>query len=317
MRTSGRFGIRRRRGVGLLLLGLLWACLDAPTAAQVPTRPVPPASPSEIPGAKPESSTGNLLPSLTPLGDYVVGPQDVLTIAVYGQNDLNGQFRVDGDGTFTFPLVGRVKAGDLTVRQLEGEMTRLLKEFVKAPQVSVTVGQYKSRRLFIVGEVRSPGAYVLTGNMSLIEAIALAGSALPTSSGEALVVRGGISGAIQAATIPSADNANKDVQRVDLDALQRGYLDQNIALQDGDTIFIPRAEVVYLVGHVRNPGVYPIRRGTTVLQALALAGGVTDRGASNRIDVERIENGTKVRVRVRLDELVRGGDTLIIPAKFF
>jgi polysaccharide export outer membrane protein len=286
-------------------------------AAQVPTER--PATQPEVTGTRPVTqSTENVLPTLTPVGDYVVGPQDIVTIAVYGQNDLNGQFRIDGDGTFTFPLVGRVKASGLTVRQLENEIVRLLKQFIKDPQVSVTVGQYKSRRLFIVGEVRSPGAYVLTGNMSLIEAIALAGSALATSSGEALIVRGGINGAGLAAAIPPSDAANKpDVQRVDLDALQRGNLDQNIALQDGDTIFIPRAEVVFLIGHVKNPGVYPIRRGTTVLQALALAGGVTDRGASNRVDVERLENGTKVRVRVRLDELVRGGDTLIIPAKFF
>ena len=300
MRTSGREGISSRRRLGLLL-GLLWSCLAASAAAQVQTKPEP-------------SANGNPLPTLTPAGDYVVGPQDILTITVYGQGDLNGQFVVGTDGTFSFPLVGRVNAAQLTVRQLEGEMTRLLKEFVKAPQVSVSVGQYKSRRLFIVGEVRAPGPYVLTGNMSLIEAIALAGSALPTSSGEALIVRGGATGP-DAATMPAGDKA--DVTRVDLDALQRGDLDQNIALLDGDRIFIPRAAEVYVFGHVRNPGMYPIRRGTTVLQALALAGGVTDRGASNRIDVERIENGTKVRVRVRLDELVRGGDTLIIPAKFF
>jgi polysaccharide export outer membrane protein len=294
----------------------VWACLAALPAAQAPA-PASPASPSEMAGAKPQTSAiGNPLPTLTPIGDYVVGPQDVLTITVYGQGDLNGQFRLDSDGTFTFPLIGRVKAGELTVRQLEGEMTRLLKEFVKDPQVSVTVGQYKSRRLFVIGEVRNPGAYVLTGNMSLIEAIALAGSALPTSSGEALVVRGSVNGPTLAAPMPPSGD-KPDITRVDLDALQRGYLDQNIALQDGDTIFIPRAEVVYLVGHVKNPGVYPLRRGTTVLQALAFAGGVTDRGAANRIDVERIENGTKMRVRVSLDELVRGGDTLIVPAKYF
>jgi polysaccharide export outer membrane protein len=319
MGISGRYGVRGRRGLGLLLV-LVWAWLGTPSAAQVPTgRPVPPANPAEIPGSKPETQPAdNVLPTLTPISDYVVGPQDIVTITVYGQNDLNGQFRIDGDGSFTFPLVGRVKASGLSVRQLENEITRVLKEFVKAPQVSVTVGQYKSRRLFIVGEVRNPGAYVLTGNMSLIEAIALAGSALQTASGEALIVRGGINAMAQAATIPSSGSGDKpDVQRVDLDALQRGNLDQNIPLQDGDTIFIPRAEVVFLVGHVKNPGAYPMRRGTTVLQALALAGGVTDRGASNRVDVERIENGTKVRVRVRLDELVRGGDTLIIPAKFF
>lgn len=312
MAISGRSAFARGRSLALLL-AMMWGGVAMPAMAQVPV--IPPAGASE--GTKPQApSSENQLPALTPLGDYVVGPQDILTITVYGQSDLNGQFRIDADGTFTFPLVGRVKAAEMTVRQLEQHLTSLLKEFVRSPQVSVTVGQYKSRRLFIVGEVRSPGAYVLTGNMSLIEAVALAGSALPTSSGEALIVRGGINGGL-AASVPTGTAADKDVQRVDLDALQRGNLDQNIALQDGDTIFIPRAEVVYLVGHVRNPGVYPIRRGTTILQALALAGGVTDRGASNRVDVERLENGTKVRVRVRLDELVRGGDTLIIPAKFF
>jgi polysaccharide export outer membrane protein len=202
------------------------------------------------------------------------------------------------------------------VRQLEGEITRLLSEFIKAPQVSVTVGQFKSRRLFIVGEVRSPGTYVLTGNMSLIEAIALAGSALPTASGDALIVRGGANGANPTGpALPAGDKTVVD--RVDLDALQRGDLDQNIALRDGDTIFIPRADNVFLVGQVRNPGAYPVRRGTTVLQALALAGGVTDRGASNRVEIERLENGEKVKVRVRLDDVVQGGDTIIVPARFF
>lgn len=285
--------------------------------------PGPGAGPAASPGAHGASSAGSagpstavVTPSLVPVADYVVGPQDVLTIAVFGHNDLNGQFRVDGDGTFTFPLIGRVTAGQQTVRQLEGEMTRLLREYIKAPQVSVTVGQYKSRRLFIVGEVRSPGAYVLTGNMSLIEAIALAGSALPTASGDVLIVRGGVNGAsVAAPVVPVGDRAG--VERVDLDALQRGHLDQNVAVFDGDTLFIPRAENVFLVGQVKSPGAYPIRRGTTVLQALALAGGAADRGASNRIEIERLENGTKVKFRVRLDDVVQGGDTIIVPAKFF
>jgi polysaccharide biosynthesis/export protein len=266
--------------------------------------------------ADPERAGAVVAAPVAPVADYVVGAQDVLTIAVYGQNDLNGQFRVDGDGTFTFPLVGRVKAGNLTVRQLEGEMTRLLKEFIREPQVSVTVGQYKSRRLFIVGEVRSPGTYVLTGNMSLIEAIALAGSALPTASGDALIVRGGVNGANGAGpTLPTADRVA--AERVDLEALQRGDLEQNVALRDGDTIFIPRAETVFLVGQVKNPGSYPIKRGTTVLQALALAGGATDRGAANRVQIERLQKGEKVKVRARLDELVQGGDTIIVPPRFF
>jgi polysaccharide biosynthesis/export protein len=303
----------RGRAMRLFVIGLIGVWTGAAVAAQAPARPTPPDGAAAV-SATP--SPESVLPSMTPVSDYVVGPQDVLTISVFGHSDLNGQFRVDGDGTFTFPYIGRVKAGELTVRQLEGEITRLLKEFFKEPQVSVAIGQYKSRRLFIVGEVRSPGSYVLTGNMSLIEAIALAGSALPTASGDVLIVRGGINGAN--AAVPVLPTGEKPgVDRVDLDALQRGHLDQNVALHDGDTIFIPRAENVFLVGQVKSPGAYPVRRGTTVLQALALAGGVTDRGASNRVQIERLEKGTKVKIRAELDDAVQGGDTIIVPAKFF
>src|SRR5690606_21323556 len=122
-----------------------------PGDAQTPSPAGAGASGAAQPPASPAAETGASLPPAA-VPDYVVGPQDVLTIAIFGHADLNGQFRVDADGTFTFPLVGRVKAGELTVRQLEGEMARLLREYIKAPQVSVAIAQYKSRRLFIVGE---------------------------------------------------------------------------------------------------------------------------------------------------------------------
>ena len=247
--------------------------------------------------------------------DYVVGPQDLLTIAVYDQEDLSGKYPVDADGTFTFPLVGRVKAGGLTLRQLETELKRLLMDgFFKNPQLSVGVEQYRSQRIFIVGEVRNPGPYALTGDMSLIEAIARAGSALPTASGEALIVRGGPAGSI-APTMPNSEKS--EVETVDLKALQSGTLAQNIALKDGDTIFVPRAESVYVFGQVKSPGAYPIQRSTTVLQALSLAGGITDRGATGRIRIVRLENGKKVEIKVQLDSLIRPGDTIIVPERFF
>lgn len=323
MGTSIRMNGPRRPGAHArflltvtLVVGASATFAQAPGDAQTPSPAGAGAGGAAQPPASPAAETGASLPPAA-VPDYVVGPQDVLTIAIFGHADLNGQFRVDADGTFTFPLVGRVKAGELTVRQLEGEMARLLREYIKAPQVSVAIAQYKSRRLFIVGEVRNPGTYALTGDMSLIEAIALAGSALPTASGDVLIVRAGANGAADgsAPVVPAGDKAG--VERVDLDALQRGNLEHNVALRDGDTVFIPRAENVFLVGQVRNPGAYPVRRGMTVLQALALAGGVTERGASNRVEVERMENGDKVKVRVRLDDVVRGGDTIIVPARFF
>jgi polysaccharide export outer membrane protein len=248
--------------------------------------------------------------------DYVIGPQDVLTIALYDQEDLSGKFPVDADGTFTFPLIGRVKASGLTLRQLEAEMKRLLMDgYFKNPQLTVGIEQYKSQRVFIVGEVRNPGPYALTGNMSLIEAIAVAGSALPTASGEALIVRAGAGSDASAPTLPSGDRS--DVETVDLKTLQSGALEQNLALGDGDTIFIPRAETIYVFGQVKSPGAYPIQRDTTVLQALSLAGGVNDRGATGRIRIVRLEKGKKQEIRVKLDDRVRPGDTVIVPERFF
>lgn len=251
-----------------------------------------------------------------PPNNYVIGPQDVLMITVYDQEDLNGKFPVDADGTFTFPLIGRVKAGGLTLRQLETELKRMLMDgFFRNPQISVGVEQYKSQRVFIVGEVRNPGPYALSGNMSLIEAIALAGSALPTASGEALIVRAAGGETTNGPTMPNGDKS--EVETVDLKSLQSGVLAQNVALRDGDTIFVPRAESVYVFGQVKNPGAYPIQRETTVLQALSLAGGVTDRGATGRIKIVRLEKGKKLEIRVKLDTIVRPGDTIIVPERFF
>lgn len=248
--------------------------------------------------------------------NYTVGPQDVLTITSFDQEDLSGKYPVDADGTFTFPLIGRVKAGGLTLRELEAELKRLLKDgFFKDPQLAVGVETYKSQKIHIVGEVRNPATYPLTGDMSLIEAIASAGSTLPTASGEALIVRAKPGVEAPGPTLPSGDET--DVTTVDLKRLQSGALSQNIQLKDGDTIFVPRAESVYVFGQVKNPGAYPIQRGTTVLQALSLAGGVTDRGAQGRIKIVRIEKGKTTEIRVKLTDLVRPGDTIMVPERFF
>ncbi|MEO8680208.1 MAG: polysaccharide biosynthesis/export family protein [Vicinamibacterales bacterium] len=248
--------------------------------------------------------------------NYVVGPQDILTVTSFDQEDLSGKYPVDSDGTFTFPLIGRVKAGGLTLRELEAELKSMLKDgFFKDPQLSVGVEQYRSQKIHIVGEVRNPGTYPLTGDMNLIEAIARAGSTMPTASGEALIVRAKPGKPTQGPILPNGDDT--EVTTVDLKALQSGALSQNLALRDGDMIFVPRAESVYVFGQVKNPGAYAIQKSTTVLQALSLAGGVNERGATNRIKIVRIEQGKTVEVKVKLTDLVRPGDTIMVPERFF
>lgn len=249
-------------------------------------------------------------------GDYVIGAQDVLTVAVFDQPDLGGKYAVELDGSFTFPLIGRVKAGGLTIRDFESELKRKLADgFFRNPQVTVAIEQYRSQRVFVTGEVRSPGAYALTGDMTLIEALAKAGSTTPTASDEVVVVRGG-KGADQPAT---ADDDSRDQTRINLQDLQSGRgTAQNLSLRDGDTIYVARAELTYVLGQVKNPGSYAIRSNTTVLQALSLAGGVTPTGAMNRTRIIRaVDATTTTEVKVRLTDIVKPGDTIMVPERFF
>jgi len=249
--------------------------------------------------------------------DYVIGPQDVLLVQVFDQPDLGGKYTVEADGTFSFPMIGRVKAGSLTLRGFERELKeRLADGYFRSPQVTVAVEQYRSQRVFVMGEVRQPGPVALTGGMTLIEALARAGSTLPTSSGEVSIVRPARANVEGRPVLPGEDAAT-ELFRANIRDLQSGSLSQNIELRDSDTIFVPRAELVYVFGEVKNPGGYAVQKSTTVLQALSLAGGLTEHGAMNRIQVVRIVKGQKVETRVKLTDLVRPEDTIMVPQRYF
>ena len=247
--------------------------------------------------------------------DYVVGPQDVLTITVWDQPNLSGKFSVEADGTFNFPLIGRVKSGGLTLRDIEAELKKRLADgYLKNPELSVVVEEYRSQRIYVVGEVRQPGTYPLTGNMTLIEAFARAGSATPEAAGQAVVVRPP-AGRLQP-TLPN-QQAGSEIIHVSLKDLASGSISSNVSLRDGDTIFVPRAETIHVFGQVKNPGAYPIQSDTTVLQALSLAGGVGERGSTSRVRIVRLVDGKTTELKVKLNDRVQAGDTLMVLERFF
>jgi len=247
--------------------------------------------------------------------DYVIGPQDVLAITVFDQNDLSGRYAVETDGTFTFPLIGRVTASGSTLREFENELKRRLADgYFKNPQLTVSVEQYRSQRVFVMGEVRQPGPVPLTGGMTLIEALARAGSTLTSASGDVSIVRESQNS--KAPLLPG-QSADAVVIHVSLRDLESGTAEKNVELHDGDTIFVPRAETVYVFGQVKNPGAYPIQQRTSVLQGLSLAGGVTENGAINRVRIMRIVGGQKRELKVKVSDLVEAGDTIIVPDRFF
>ena len=249
--------------------------------------------------------------------DYIVGPQDVLTVVIWSRPELSGQFTVDADGNVKLPLIDRVKVSGLTARRIEEAVTkRLLDGYLKNPQVSVSVEQYKSQRVFVQGEVRQPGVYVLSGETTLLEILTKAGQVTPEAGSEVVLVRPPASRTANGPVGPD-NGEGAEVKRIDLLALQSGSANSNVVLRDGDTINVPLAEKVYIIGHVMNTGAYNIRKNTTVQQALALAGGVTDRGASNRVKIRRLQNGKPKEISVEMDDLVEPGDTIVVPERFF
>jgi polysaccharide export outer membrane protein len=248
-----------------------------------------------------------------PPANYVAGPQDRLRITVWNQADISGEYTIAGDGTFTFPLIGPVRAGGLTLAQLEASLkARLASGFYKDPQVTIAVLDYRSQRVFVVGELRTPGSYPLTGPTSLVEVLATAGSTTSAAADHAFIIH---SNGANGPVLPGQPQA-AEVVRVDLRQLGDG-LSATATVADGDTVYVPRAATAFVFGQVRSPGAYPIGQDTTVLQALSLAGGVTEFGAAGRIRVVRIVAGEERQFKVKLSDPVRAGDTVVVPERFF
>lgn len=277
----------------MLHLIVLFLLAGAPAAAQTPADP-PPSRPN---------------------ADYVVGAQDVLKVTVFDEPQLSGTFRVDSDGSFAYPFLGRIKAFGETLRSIETELTKRLSDgYVRRPQVAIEVEQYRSRSIFVVGEVRTPGKYPLSSHMTLIEALAQAGSTTTNASSEVLVMHPVSAGSADGALVPGARDVN--TTRVNLADLQAGHLIDNVVLHEGDTIFVPKAEKFYVTGHVKSPGAFTFERGMTVLQALSLAGGLSEKGSNRGIKVVRVVNGKRQEIGVKLEDVILPNDTLVVRQRF-
>jgi polysaccharide export outer membrane protein len=268
----------------------------------------------QAPAAAPSASAPDGVQK--PSNDYIVGPQDVLKVTVFGVPELTRDVTVDTDGTFDFPLVGRIKASGLTVRAVETELkSRLSNGYLVNPTINVDVGAYRSQTVYILGEVREPGRKMLAGNASIMSALAEAG--FTTNAGSYVIVSHRPAGAstVEGPVLPADNTAGQ--LRVSRKDLEMGRA-MNIRLQDGDTIFVPKAETFFISGFVRSPGSYPIDGDLNVLQALALAGGATEQAAQNRITIDRVVDGQLTHVKIKgLTDPVKPGDTIIVPRRFF
>ena len=296
-----------------LLLSLILIISWAP---QTPTAqsPVLPAM-QTLPVSQPPPA----LPKLDPAkGDqntrYTLGPQDQLKITVFDEPDLTNIYRIDSDGFITFPMINKVAASGITPPELQERIrTMLAAGYIRNPQVRVEVEGYKSQSVIVSGEVRTPGKIMMTGSMSLVEALAAAGSPTSSASNEVSVSR---QKRLANGTVP--DENDVEIIRVNLKLLQLGQAGRDLNLQDGDLINVPKAQTFFITGQVRNSGSFVWEPNMSVQQAIALAGGLNDRGSDRRIKVDRImDDGKVVEVSARLEDKVHANDTIKIPSKIF
>jgi polysaccharide biosynthesis/export protein len=248
--------------------------------------------------------------------EYIVGPQDRLAITVFDEPTLTRTVTVDSDGTFDFPLVGRITAGGLSVRQITADLKKRLgppNGFLVNPQVGIEVETYRSQVVYINGQVRVPGAVLLKGAMTIMDVLAQAGSPTPDAGPYIEIYRKPAGQASQGPLDPSKAPAP---ERIRMDDLRNGRA-QQIVLRDGDTVNVPKAQTFIVNGFVRSPNTYVLEGEVTVQKAIAMAGGVTERGAQSRTKIQRMVDGQLVEIKAKMTDLVQPNDTIVVPQRFF
>jgi len=286
-----------------------------PILGTAPT-PTPTPTPTPVPVPTP-------FPAVEEPLEYAIGPEDIVKVTVLGNDDLTQTIVVQADGTFIYPLIGRVKAADLTPKELERKITTLLAQgYVRNPQVTVTVQEYRSKTVFVVGEVSRPGSFAMSGRMTVLELLSKAG---PTSAAgvEVVIVRpkGAVTGPLVPVDPSGAPNADvtsqADLIRVNIRDIQMGQLDKNVLVRPNDTIFVTQAARIFVTGEVRTPGAITFWPEATVRKAINTAGGFTADAATGKIRVVREIDGKAKEFKVNLDDPVLPGDTIIVKAKLF
>ena len=254
----------------------------------------------------------------TPLADqirstYLLGPADEVSIHALDADEINGDkpLRVDGDGYIRLPLAGRIKASGMTIEQLETAISDRLKVYIKDPQVTVSVVEFRSQPVSILGSVHAPGVHQLEGRKTVIEMISLAGG-VSEDAGHTLKITRRIEwGRIPLPTAVDDPTGRFSVADIDLQEIMDAKNPaQNILIAPEDVISVPRAKMVYVIGTVLKPGSYVLGdyKSFSVLKVLSLAGGLDHFAAPQKARIMRpvAGNSTREEIPVNLKTILAG-----------
>lgn len=259
-------------------------------AAQAPVAP---------PAAVPAVAGKEIPPS------YVLGPEDTITISALDADELVGKpWMIDHSGVLSLPLVGRIQASGHTPQSLEKALTQALTQFIKDPRVSVTVTEFRSQPVSVIGAVRTPGVHQLRGHKTLVEVLSMAGGLSDEAGYNVKITRRIEWGPIplaNATTDPSKSYSIAEVSTRNI--LNAASPAENIAIRPNDVISVPRGDLVYVIGEVNKPGGFVLRdkEKMTVLQALSMAGGNKNTASMKGAKLLRTVPGSDSRQEVALD----------------
>ena len=240
--------------------------------------------------------------------EYMLGAGDVLRVSVYQNPDLSVETRVSEAGVISYPLLGSVRVGGLTVTDVEKRIADGLRSgnFVKQPQVTVLVMQVRGNQVSVLGQVNRPGRYPLeVADSRLTDVLAAAGG---IAAGGADVI-----------TLVGTRNGQPYRAEIDLPrAMSAARTANDLQVLNGDVIWVDRAPMVYIYGEVQRPGALRLERSMTVMQALATGGGLTQRGTEKGMRVHRRGPDGKVQVtQPTMDDLLRDGDVVYVRESLF
>lgn len=239
--------------------------------------------------------------------ELLLGPGDVLHVAVYGNADLTIDTRVSEAGKITFPLLQEVDVGGLSASQAEQKISALLEKggFLKKAQVNVLVTSLVSQQVSVLGSVNKPGRYPIDGKRSVLDLLALAGGVNADAGDTVSVIR------------KRNGKATKELLDVVL-MVRSGDLNRDIDLAGSDVVYVERSPRFYIYGEVQRPGVFRLERNMTVLQALSVGGGLTTRGTERGVRIKRTDAAGKLQIiKAQHDDLLQGDDVVFVQESIF
>ena len=242
------------------------------------------------------------------LREYPLGAGDDIRVLVFQNPDLTVEARVSESGAISYPLIGSVQIGGLSVAAAEKRIADALKSggFVRQPQVNIVLLQVRGNQVSVLGQVNRPGRFPL--------------ETLNTRVSDMLAVAGGITPAGDDVVILTGRRDGKPFRKaIDIPHLYQGNTpEEDIVLTGGDTIYVNRAPIFYIYGEAQQPGQYRIERGMTVMQALAQGGGPTPRGSQNRLRLNRLmPDGHVEQMSPEMSEPVQANDVIYVGESFF